>query len=593
MNAISALQAKGLLRTSTGESACARMPVASDTFQIDYGQDVEGAIERLTAYLAHSVTLPETWGTRWTAIKLLEDDYEVQAQVQNMPGGIDAVEFALQQIATLRTIYGDDVDLLIADRRYGFINGLVRQVYSASNTNRLAMTERIDSIVTHRWLGLPVFLVVMYLVFRMVIDVSAPFLDWVDFAITGPVANWATRFLTFVNAPEWLHSLAIDGVLAGVGAVLVFVPGLMVLYFFLAVLEDSGYMSRAAFVMDRFMRYVGLHGKSFIPLVLGFGCGVPAIYATRTLPSYRDRILTALLVPFMSCSARLPVYVVFGMAFFGTRAGTAIWALYAGGIVLAMVAAWIYTHTILKPDKSSHFILEMPPYRRPQWRGLMIHMWENTRQFVRKAWTIIFAVSIIMWLLMNLPLNAESTRDSYYGRMSEAISPVFAPLGFGEWQSSGALISGFVAKEVVVSTLAQVYASEAGFSELAEEEDGYGPTTLAEDFGYIAVGFVTATVDSVKTLISVIPGINLLGDGEEDVPSSTLTLALQRHFTTASAVAFLAFVLVYVPCITAIAAMRKEFGDKWAIFSAFYQTALAWVIAFVVYRVALLFTSMA
>jgi ferrous iron transport protein B len=587
MNVTSALQSKAFVPTTAQGMVEDATKPAAIPFSIDYGHDVENAIEELTTCLSQLEALPANWGARWTAIKLLEDDYEVVTQVQVVQGGVQAVEFSRQQIASLRTIYGDDVDLLIADRRYGYINGLVRQVHTANDHDRLAKTERIDAIVTHRWLGLPIFLFVMYMVFRMVIDVSAPFLDWVDFVMTGPVSNWATRLLTFAQAPEWLHSLVLDGVIAGVGAVLVFVPGLMVLYFFLAVLEDSGYMSRAAFVMDRFMRYVGLHGKSFIPLVLGFGCGVPAIYATRTLPSQRDRVLTALLVPFMSCSARLPVYVVFGMAFFGAQAGTAIWMLYAGGIVLAMAAAWLYTHTILKPDQSSHFILEMPPYRQPQVRGLFIHMWENTRQFVRKAWTIILGVSIIMWLLMNLPMSAETTRDSYYGRVSAAAAPVFAPLGFGEWQSTGALISGFVAKEVVVSTLAQVYAAEAGISDMAEE-DAYGPTTLMEDVGYILTGFATATVDSVKTLLSIVPGINLVGDNTEDAPSSWLTLALQRHFSTASAIAFLVFVLVYVPCITTIAAMRKEFGGKWALFSAVYQTALAWVLAFVVYRVALL-----
>lgn len=588
MTAISTLDVRGMVRAPVYEKPIERLQHETEGFRIDYGQDVEDAVDALAVFLAQNVPLPANWGARWTAIKLLEDDYDVVTRVQTLAGGLDAVDRACSHIAGLRTIYGDNVELLIADRRYGFINGLVRQVYTSNNHDRLETTERIDSIVTHRWLGLPVFLGVMYVVFRLVIDVSAPFLDWVDFVITGPVANWVTRFLSFVHAPEWVHSLAVDGIIAGVGGVLVFVPGLMVLYFFLALLEDSGYMSRAAFVMDRFMRYVGLHGKSFIPLVLGFGCGVPAIYATRTLPSRRDRVLTALLVPFMSCAARLPVYVVFGMAFFGTRAGTVIWGLYAFGIALAMVAAWLYTHTILKPDHTSHFILEMPPYRRPQGRGLLIHMWENTRQFVRKAWTIILGVSILMWVLMNLPLSAETTRDSYYGRISAAVAPVVAPLGFGEWESTGALISGFVAKEVVVSTLSQVYASEAGFSDLAEEEETYGPTTLAEDFGYIVVGFASAAIDSFKTLLSVIPGVDLVGDAPEDAPSSTLTVALQSHFTTASALAFLVFVLVYVPCVTAISAMRKEFGSKWALFSALYQTSLAWVLAFIVYRVALI-----
>ncbi len=565
----------------------ARSHSAGEAFVIDYGADVEKEIDRLTAAVAE-MTLPKGWAARWTAIMLLENDYEVVTQMEARPGGKALLAYVRERSEVLRQIYGDDIDLLVTDRRYGYINGVVHLVLKTRELDRLAVTDRIDAVVTHRWLGLPIFLTVMYLVFRLVIDVSAPFLDWVDFIITGPVAEWVTRILTFLNAPDWMISLAVDGIIAGVGGVLVFVPGLVVLYFFLALLEDSGYMSRAAFVMDRFMRYVGLHGKSFIPLVLGFGCGVPAIYATRTLPSRRDRILTALLVPFMSCAARLPVYVVFGLAFFGAYAGTVIWALYAGGILLAMAAAWIYTRTLLKPDGRSSFILEMPPYRRPQWRGLMIHMWENTRQFVRKAWTIILGVSIVMWLLMNLPLGVEQTRDSYYGRVSATVAPIFAPLGFGDWQSTGALLSGFVAKEVVVSTLSQVYATEGGFADAVEEEAAYGPTTLAEDAGYIVVGFVQATVESLKTLLSIIPGVHLTQETADEIPSSSLTIALQRHFTAASALSFLVFVLVYVPCVTALSAMRKEFGGRWALFSALYQTALAWVLALIVFNVALL-----
>jgi ferrous iron transport protein B len=254
---------------------------------------------------------------------------------------------------------------------------------------------------------------------------------------TDRVASRLSLLLDLVPAPAWIRSLIIDGIVAGVGGILVFVPGLLILYFFLALLEDSGYMSRAAFVMDRFMRIVGLHGKSFIPMILGFGCAVPAIYATRTIASRRDRVLTALLVPLMSCSARLPVYVVFGLAFFGARAGTVIWAMYALGILVAMIAGLIFTNTILKPDVSSAFVLELPPYRQPALKSVLIHMWENTREFVRKAGTTILSASIVMWFLLNLPWGVVDQRDSFFGKFSGAIAPVFAPLGFGNWETGG------------------------------------------------------------------------------------------------------------------------------------------------------------
>ena len=282
-----------------------------------------------------------------------------------MPNGEQIIARAKQGAEHVSSMLGDDFDLITADRRYGYINGIVRQSLHRPLIDRITLTDRIDNIVTHKWLGLPVFFAVMYIVFRLVIDVSSPFLDWTDAVINGPIANLFRFILDLMPVPAWIYSLVIDGVVAGVGGVLVFVPGLLILYFFLALLEDSGYMSRAAFVMDRFMRVVGLHGKSFIPMILGFGCAVPAIYATRTIASRRDRILTALLVPLMSCSARLPVYVVFGLAFFGARAGTVIWAMYALGIVVAMLAGMVFTRTILKPDVSSAFVLELPPYRQP------------------------------------------------------------------------------------------------------------------------------------------------------------------------------------------------------------------------------------
>jgi len=359
--------------------------------------------------------------------------------------------------------------------------------------------------------------------------------------------------------------------------VLVFVPGLLILYFFLALLEDSGYMSRAAFVMDRFMRIVGLHGKSFIPMILGFGCAVPAVYATRTIASRRDRVLTALLVPLMSCSARLPVYVVFGLAFFGARAGTVIWAMYALGILVAMLAGMVFTRTILKPDVSSAFVLELPPYRQPALKSVLIHMWENTREFVRKAGTTILGASIVMWLLLNLPWGVTEQRNSYFGKVSGAISPIFAPLGYGNWETGGALVTGFLAKEIVVSTMSQIYLG-------GEEAEPVEPTSFGEDILSIGTGFMDATVNSGRILLSIIPGVNLV-DKEAESEDTALSLALREQFTSLSALSMLVFVLLYVPCVATLGAIKHEFGTSWAVTSAVYQTVVAWIAAFLVYQV--------
>jgi ferrous iron transport protein B len=304
-------------------------------------------------------------------------------------------------------------------------------------------------------------------------------------------------------------------------------------------------------------------------------------------------VLTALLVPLMSCSARLPVYVVFGMAFFGSQAGTVIWLLYALGIVVALAAGFIFTRTLLKPDTASAFVLELPPYRRPTAKGTLVHMWENTAAFVRKAGTLILGLSILMWLLLNLPMGITDQQDSYFGRISTAIAPVFAPLGFGEWQTAGALVTGFVAKEIVVSTMSQVYAGEAeevaaaiaaeAETELADEAN----VSLLDDLTAIVSGFFTAILDAGRILLSLIPGVNLM-PAEAETEDTALSAALQRHFTPLSAFAFLVFVLLYVPCIATIGAIKHEFGGSWATFSAIYQTAVAWLAAFLIYQGGLL-----
>lgn len=546
-------------------------------FRLDYGGKLEREIANMTEAFAEHKLDTGHYPSRWLAIKLLEADADVLEHVRTLPNGGAVIELARQSSEKLKSWLGDDVDMLVADRRYGFINGIVRQALKRPHMDRVTLTDRIDDIVTHKWLGLPIFFAMMYIMFRLVIDVSAPFLDWTDAVINGPIASWFASLLDLAAAPAWIHSLVVEAVIGGVGGVLVFVPGLLILYFFLALLEDSGYMSRAAFVMDRFMRVVGLHGKSFIPMILGFGCAVPAVYATRTIASRRDRVLTALLVPLMSCSARLPVYVVFGLAFFGSSAGTVIWAMYALGILVAMLAGMVFTRTILKPDVSSAFVLELPPYRNPAFKSVLIHMWENTREFVHKAGTVILYASLVMWVLLNLPWGVENQRDSYFGRVSGAIAPVFAPLGFGDWQTSGALVTGFMAKEIVVSTMSQIYIGAEDAEEAAE------PTTFLEDLSGIGFGFVDAAVNSGKILLSIIPGVNLV-DEEAEAQDTVLSRALREHFTPLSAVAMLIFVLLYVPCVATLGAIKHEFGISWAITSAVYQTAVAWLAAFLVYQ---------
>ncbi len=549
-------------------------------FKLDYGGKIEREIAKLISAFEEIKFEPGRYPKRWLALKLLESDPDILERVQAMPNGEKVVALAKQGAEHVQSMLGDEFDLLTADRRYGFINGVVRQSLHRPQMDRITLTDRIDDIVTHKWFGLPVFFAVMYIVFRLVIDVSSPFLDWTDAIINGPIANGLRFLLDLVPLPAWIHSLVIDGIVAGVGGVLVFVPGLLILYFFLALLEDSGYMSRAAFVMDRFMRVVGLHGKSFIPMILGFGCAVPAIYATRTIASRRDRVLTALLVPLMSCSARLPVYVVFGLAFFGARAGTVIWAMYALGILVAMLAGMVFTRTILKPDATSAFVLELPPYRQPALKSVLIHMWENTREFVRKAGTMILFASVVMWLLLNLPWGVADQRDSYFGKVSSAISPVFIPLGFGSWETGGALVSGFMAKEIVVSTMSQIYLGGEG---VAPAE----PTTFSEDLIGIGTGFVDATISSGRILLSIIPGVNFVGE-ETEREDTALSLALRARFTPLSALSLLIFVLLYVPCVATLGAIKHEFGTSWALTSAVYQTVVAWVVSFIIYQSGLL-----
>jgi len=560
---------------------------------VRYAPEIEAAIDRVSAAIVAVPALQAAYPARWLAIQLLEQDTNLRETVQNTPGSEMVLRTLDAQCEQLRAHYGDEVDVMLTDQRYRFVHQLVERVLTRPDAPAATFSDRVDRVVTHKWLGIPIFLALMWVVFKVTADVSAPFLDWVDGVISGPLTGWAAGLLGALGlSGTWVESLAVDGIIAGVGGVLVFVPVLMALYLALALLEDSGYMARAAFVMDRLMRMLGLHGKSFLPMIVGFGCNVPAIYATRTLESEKDRILTGLLVPFMSCSARLPVYILLAAVFFPAYAGLAVFSMYLLGIIVAIILGIILKQTLFRGKEQVPFIMEMPPYRLPTLKGIWFHMWERTSAFVRKAWTIIMATSVVVWLLIAIPTGgsgqfaATDIDQSVFARVSGAVSPIFAPLGFGSWESSGALVTGFVAKEVVISTMGQIYGLEA-------TEEAAEPTTFVQDLGMIAGSFVGATVDTLKS-IPLIVGINLFEEEAEEEPTALMG-AIQVGFEETSgghgalaALAFMVFVLLYTPCMVAVAAARQEFGNIWMWVSVIGQFVLAWLVALLVFQGGLL-----
>lgn len=561
----------------------------SQCFRINYGDVLEKEISKLERAIADSEGLRINRNYRWLAIKLLEEDAEMLAEFEKTEAGRKILALKVESYAYLSDRYGEDVDTLFADKRYGWIHGLVKETVKKTISDRISASDRIDKVVTNRVLGIPIFLAMMWVVFKATTDIAGPFMDWVDTVISGPLSNWIVSILGWLGlSGTWVESLFLDGIVAGVGGVMVFVPVMMSLYFALAILEDSGYMARAAFVMDRFMHGLGLHGKSFMCMIVGFGCTVPACYATRTLENEKDRILTGLLVPFMSCGARLPVYVLFASIFFPQNTNTIIFMLYVGGILAAVILGVILSRTLFKKNEASPFVLELPPYRMPTLKNIWFHMWERTSSFVNKAFSIIMITSIVLWLLMMIPVDGGKFAESEIGSssfasMNSAIAPIFAPAGFGSWQASGALVTGFVAKEVIVGTMAQIFEVE----EAAEEE--VVETTFVGDVQEIVVGFVTATVDTIKS-IPLIVNINLFEEeAEEDMPQ--LNVAVEEHFESVSgghgmlaSLAFMVFVLLYTPCMVAVAAQRQEFGNKWAGFGMLMQLAVAWVVAVVIFQ---------
>jgi ferrous iron transport protein B len=408
----------------------------------------------------------------------------------------------------------------------------------------------------------------------------------------GPIARWMADLVQAVGLGNtWVESLVVDGVVAGVGGILVFIPVLMALYLALGLLEDSGYMARAAFVMDRMMRRLGLQGKSFLPMLVGFGCTVPAMYATRTLERRRDRVLTGLLVPFMSCGARLPVYVLMAAVFFPRSRGTVVFAMYLLGIVVALALGFLINRTVFRREAATPLLMELPPYRLPTLRSVWLQMWRRTSAFIRDAGTIILGTSLVVWLLMAIPTGGGSfaevaVDDSAFGAVSSAVAPALGPAGFGSWEATGALITGFVAKEVVVSSMSQVYG-------VAGSQTTAAPTTFVEDVREIGSSFLQASFDTVKAIPAIV-GVDLLDDAGE-AEQGELLQAVRAGFEASSGghgalagLAFMVFVLLYTPCMAAVAAERHELGARWMWVSIFGQTALAWGMAVLVFQAGLL-----
>lgn len=527
--------------------------------RIEYGSEIDEHILQLKKVIDETKTELNV-PSRWIALKLLEDDTEIVEKVKNSAKGSKILEETSKIQKHWSNVFGDDPDAVITDARYGFIAGLIQESVEKPKIDKVTRSDIIDRIVTHKYLGIPIFLLIMWLTFQITFTVGAPFQDLIDSGL-GMLGNAVTVSL----GESFITSFIVDGLIGGVGGVLVFIPIIFLLFFLLSILEDSGYLARAAFVMDRFMhKLVGLHGKSFIPMILGFGCGVPGIMATRTLENERDRFLTMLIIPFMSCSARLPVYALIVAAFFTAYQGWIIFSLYLLGIVVAIIMASIFKRTLFK-GMSAPFVMELPPYRLPTLKGALIHMWERGVLFLQKMGTIILALSIVIWALSSLPVGVEyASQESITGQIGTVLSPIFAPLGFGEWQATVAIVYGFLAKEVVVSTFGILY----GVGEVSSDEPASSEDTAVE----------TTANTSEETSDHA---------SEEEAPEEDqgFISAIQGLFTPLSAYAFMVFVLLYIPCLATLAAIRRETNSwKWPTFAAGYTFVVAYVVSLIVYQ---------
>lgn len=518
--------------------------------RLEYGNEVSEHVEQIKDIIDSDISGLEA-PSSWIAIKLLEDDPEIIKKIEETGKGQRVLREVKKLQKHFNDVFGDDADAAITDARYGFIAGLISESVKKPKIDKVTRSDLIDRIVTHKYLGIPIFLLIMWLTFQITFSLGDPLGGYVEEALA-----WLGKTIAVSMGDGILTSFIVDGIIGGVGGVLVFVPLIFILFLILSILEDSGYLARAAFVMDRFMhKLVGLHGKSFIPMILGFGCAVPGIMATRTLENERDRLLTMLIIPFMSCSARLPVYALLVAAFFSAYSGWIIFSLYLLGIMVAIMVAAVFKKTIFK-GMSAPFVMELPPYRIPTAKGAIIHMWERGALFLKKAGTIILALSLVIWALSSLPVGVEyGSQESITGQIGTVLSPIFAPLGFGEWQATVAIIYGFMAKEVVVSTFGTLYG--IGGDDGGEEAPAEGSSSAEEEIAPEEnPGFITV---------------------------------MRELFTPLSAYAYMVFVLLYIPCLATLTVIKRETNSwKWPGFAAVYTFAVAYGVSLVIYQGGLL-----
>jgi len=509
---------------------------------INYGKETEKSLKKLQDLIWQSPGASVTISSRFYAIKLLEKDKEAITFIGRMANGSLINSEAEREIERLEKALGESTDTLLADAKYGFIAGALRETLRPKEVKpeKLKPSEKIDQVLTNKWAGLPIFLFFLWVMFQTTFNVGKYPVDWIEAGV-----SWLSGILNSALPAGIMRDFLVDGIVGGVGGVIVFLPNILILFFFISIMEDTGYMARVAFIMDKLMHLMGLHGKSFIPLIMGFGCNVPAIMATRTIENRSDRILTMLILPFMSCSARLPVYILIAALINPGQAGNMIFGLYLAGIVLSVIVAIFFRKTMFK-HKEAPFVMELPPYRVPKVSTMLKHVWFRGQLYLKKMGGVILIASALIWALSYFPRSegskSEQLENSFIGVIGKAVQPVIQPLGF-DWKMGVSLITGVAAKEVVVSTMGVLY----------QEDDP----------------------NSTKNLTD-----KLRAEVHETGPYKG-----EPVYTSYAALAFLLFVLIYIPCVAVLATIRKEAGGKWAALLGGYTTVMAWVVSMAVFQI--------
>lgn len=560
-------------------------PKLARHIHINHGAELEKSIDRIKLLLQKNQSLRDKYSTRYLAIKYLEDDKDIEKIIDTLPNRDEIISARVIEEQRIIDLLHTNTESAIVDAKYAFIQGALAETYKPHQdaTPRKTVTDKIDAIVTNKWMAFPIFIAVLYLIFQTTFAVGDYPMQWIDWFV-GKFGDFVATFMV----DGWLKDLVVDGIISGVGSVLVFLPNILILYFFISLMEDSGYMSRAAFIVDKLMHKIGLHGKSFIPMVMGFGCNVPAIMATRAIESRKSRMITIAIIPFMSCAGRLPIFVLLAGAFFPHNAALVLLGIYLLGIVLAILSAIVLSKFV--KDDDLPFVMELPPYRIPTAKAIWRHTWEKGKQYLQKMATTILVCSVLIWFLGYFPKNKElmaaqeeyatlaqtpagrlsanaddvdvnaatatkkelmtridslyayQQENSYIGQLGRMVSPALDPLGFN-WKMDVGLLTGIAAKELVVSTLGVMY------SEGAKVSEGH--------------------------------------DMSED---TQLQSALVNDVTPAAALSFMVFILLYFPCVATFVAIKNETGKwRWAVACCAYTMAVAWIMSFIVYRLALIF----